>query len=92
MKKLIWASLDDFLPPSNDLHCVGRNIANYNFFRALLKYGNFDEYHFFLANSAHCRLFEEGHKPFLEDIGVSHKVKLFDVAALLTFFHNSSRR
>jgi glycosyltransferase involved in cell wall biosynthesis len=78
LKKLIWSSLDDYLPPGIGFHQVGRNIANHNFFQALLKYGHFDEYHLFLANSAHRRRFEEGHDRFLESIDATHKVKLFD--------------
>ena len=72
-------------------------MANHNFFKALLKYGRFDEYHFFLANSAHRRLFESGHGPFLESVCASHKVRLFDRLDLLrqarefdyTVFHQS---
>ena len=45
---LNWASLNDFLPPSAGMGRVGRNMANHFFFRALLRYGTFDEYHFFL--------------------------------------------
>ena len=60
MQKLIWASLDDYLPPGDSFQHVGRNIANHSFFQALLRYGHFDEYHLFLANSAHRRLFKAG--------------------------------
>ena len=84
MKKLVWASLDDYLPPHNEFYHVGRNVANYNFFQALLRYGNFDEYHFFLANSAHKRSFKAGHDHFLKELGVEHKVKLFDRLELST--------
>ena len=97
VKKLIWASLDDYLPPGDGFQYVGRNIANYSFFQAFLKYGHFDEYHFFLANSAHRRLFKARHAAFLEETGSAHKVKLFDRVALpdqakqcdYTVFHQS---
>jgi len=97
LTKSIWASLDDYLPPGDEFHHVGRNVANHNFFRALLRYGNFDEYHFFLANKAHRRLFEEGHGPFLENIGAAHRIRLFDRLELprqvqqwdYTVFHQS---
>ena len=97
MKKLIWASLDDYLPPESGFQHVGRNIANHTFFQALLRYGHFEEYHFFLANNAHRRMFEEGHRSFLEKIGAASKVKLFDRLELpfrlrecdYTVFHQS---
>ena len=78
MNKRIWASLDDYMPPEGGFQHVGRNIANHNFFRALLTYGRFDEYHFFLANKAHQRAFEARHGPFLKEIGGTHKVRLFE--------------
>lgn len=97
MRKLIWASLDDYLPPGVGFQQVGRNIANHNFFQALLKYSRFDEYHFFLANSAHRKLFETSHRPFLEKIGMNHRVILFERIELpkqlqksdYTVFHQS---
>ena len=97
VNKRIWASLDDYLPPGDGFQYVGRNIANHTFFRALLTYGHFDEYHFFLANSAHCRAFEAMHGPLMEETGVKHRVKLFDRMGLpdqlkqcdYTVFHQS---
>ncbi len=73
----IWATLDDFLRPQGAT-LVGRNVANNNFLKALFKYGSFDEYHFFLANSAHRRLFREKWEPFLGSLGMEKKVKLLD--------------
>lgn len=78
LARLVWASLDDFLPPEEGFHYVGRNVVNYSFFRALLKYGHFDEYHFFLANGAHRRFFEARHGQFLDRLGVRDRVRLFD--------------
>ncbi|TSA06664.1 MAG: glycosyltransferase [Deltaproteobacteria bacterium] len=77
MKKRIWASLDDYLPPSSESQLVGRSFANYNFFRALLTYAHFDEYHFFLQNRSHKKLFEEKHGPFLKTVGADTRIKLF---------------
>ena len=62
----IWASLDDYVLPPAGLERVGRNMANNFFFRALMRHGTFDEYHFFLDNSAHRNLFMEKQGPFLE--------------------------
>ncbi len=77
-KKRIWASLDDYIKPGKGLECVGRNMANHFFFRALMRYGTFDEYHFFLSNAAHRTLFMQHHGPFLESIGITHKIRLWD--------------
>ncbi len=96
-KRRIWASLDDYLLPSAGLGRVGRNMANNFFFRALMRHGTFDEYHFFLANSAHRNLFMEKHSPFLEEVGVTSKIRLLDRLHLMsllrqvdyTVFHQS---
>ncbi len=73
----IWATLDDFLRPEGG-QLVGRNVANNNFLKALFKYGTFDKYHFFLANSAHRRLFMEKWKPVVDAFGIANKIELFD--------------
>ncbi|MHC4687625.1 MAG: glycosyltransferase family 4 protein [Planctomycetota bacterium] len=93
----IWASLDDYVLPPAGLERVGLNMANNFFFRALMRHGTFDEYHFFLANSAHRNLFMEKHGPFLEEVGVTSKIRLLDRLDLMsllrqvdyTVFHQS---
>lgn len=82
MGKRVWASLDDYLPPSAGPSRVGRNMANHYFFRALLRHGTFDEYHFFLSNAAHRKLFLQNHEPLLVSLGVQKRVKIFDRTAL----------
>ncbi|MBN2524899.1 MAG: glycosyltransferase family 4 protein [Deltaproteobacteria bacterium] len=74
----IFASLDDFVPPGGGSQVVGRNMANNFFFRALMRYGSFDAYHFFLSNRAHRNLFMEKHAPFLNDPEIAPKIRLFD--------------
>ncbi|MCF7972866.1 MAG: glycosyltransferase family 4 protein [Phycisphaerae bacterium] len=78
LKKRIWASLDDYVPPGAGLACVGRNMANYYFFRALMRHGTFDEYHFFLSNAAHRSQFMEHHGSFLSELGIASKIRLQD--------------
>lgn len=78
LKRRIFASLDDFLPPGSGKNMVGRNMANHFFFRALLRYGTFDEYHFFLSNRAHRNLFEQQHGPLFATLNVGDKIRLFD--------------
>jgi glycosyltransferase involved in cell wall biosynthesis len=77
MKKLIWATLDDYMPPGNEPTLVGRSFATYNFIKALLRYAHFDEYHFFLESKSHKRLFEKQQKLLLNEIGVHAKIRLF---------------
>lgn len=77
MKKLIWATLDDYMPYGSESKLVGRSFASYNFIKALLRYAHFDEYHFFLESISHKKLFEEKHGPFLKEIGVDARIKLF---------------
>lgn len=77
MSRRIWATLDDFLPPSKSNPYVGRNVANNVFFKALLRYSTFDEFHFFLTNRSHIRLFEQEHGDFIQSVGAGHKIKVF---------------
>ncbi|MBN2714932.1 MAG: glycosyltransferase family 4 protein [Deltaproteobacteria bacterium] len=77
-KTKIFASLDDFTPPGGGVGMVGRNMANYYFFCALMRYGTFDEYHFFLSNRAHRNLFREKQDIFLSDPDIASRVRLFD--------------
>lgn len=78
----VWASLDDFLPPSAAPEQVGRNMANHYFLRALLRHGTFDEYHFFLCNEAHAALFWRAQGPVLDELGARDKVRVFPRIAL----------
>jgi len=76
-QKRIFASLDDYLLPSSGLNRVGRNMANHFFFCALMRYGSFDEYHFFLANEAHFTLFWNSHESFFDNLNIKEKVRMF---------------
>jgi glycosyltransferase involved in cell wall biosynthesis len=78
MNPRIWASLDDFLHPSHKAPRLGRSMANYYFISALLRYASFDEYHFFLSNEAHCRLFLTAHSALFEEIGIRDRIKVFE--------------
>jgi len=89
MSKRIWASLDEYPSPTGGRHRVGRNAANYYFFRALLRHGSFDEYHLFLANPAQVAQFEAGHGPLLEALGQRHRVKLFTRTELADRLRNT---
>lgn len=96
-KKRIWATLDDYAMPGAGLDCVGRNMANHFFFKALMRHGTFDEYHFFLSNAAHRALFTEHHGAFLDELGTTSKIHLWDRLDLpwalkeidFTVFHQS---
>lgn len=77
MNKRIWATLDDYLPPSSSHKMMGKGFANYHFLEALLKYGHFDEYHFFLINRSHKKAFETAHQALFQAADVESKVKVF---------------
>ena len=78
LKKRIWATLDDYAMPGAGLECVGRNMANHFFFRALMRHGTFDEYHFFLSNAAHRTLFMEHHGAFFDELSIASRIRLWD--------------
>jgi len=96
-QKRIWASLDDYVMPGPGMERVGRNMANHFFLQALLRHGTFDEYHFFLSNGAHRKLFKQSHGPFLDELGISSRIRLWDRLDLpealntidYTIFHQS---
>ena len=71
--KKIWASLDDFILPTEGRGLVGRSMANAFFFQALMEHSSFDEFHFFLANSAHQRLFVEANSEIIDRYGRSEE-------------------
>jgi glycosyltransferase involved in cell wall biosynthesis len=48
-KKRIWGTLDPFIEGGA---CMGRKVANAGFFQTLIRSQSFDEYHFFLSDSA----------------------------------------
>lgn len=97
MNARIWASLDDYLHPSQGGSWLGRNMANYYFLSALFRYGTFDEYHFFMANGAHRQLFLKAHDTLISSLGLADKVKVFERLELpsqlsntdYTVFHQS---
>ena len=73
----LFATLDDFLRPVAGGPELGRSMANHFFLRALFKYGTFDEYHFFLSNSAHKKLFADACQGLLDETNTKKKVELF---------------
>jgi len=72
----IWASLDDFILPTEGRGLVGRSMANAFFFQALMEHSSYDQFHFFLANSAHQRLFVEANSAVIDRF--HRKVQLFN--------------
>lgn len=73
----IFGTIFPFVETNEDSLKLGRYVANYDFFKALLNYSNFDEYHLFCMNSAH---FNQTKKKLVsEDIPDSQKnrVKLY---------------
>lgn len=53
-----FGTLDTFFGMSAPDLRLGRNVANHEFLKALLTYGTFDAYHFFLPDVAHVEVFQ----------------------------------
>jgi glycosyltransferase involved in cell wall biosynthesis len=53
----LFASLDPFLPPVPGRTLAGRGVANHHFLVALMRYGSFEGYHFFLPTPEDLRAF-----------------------------------
>ncbi len=53
----LFASLDSFLPPVPGHTLAGRGVANHQFLLALMRYGSFEAYHFFLPTPEELRAF-----------------------------------
>ncbi len=53
----LFASLDPFLPPIPGRTLAGRGVANHHFLVALMRYGSFEGYHFFLPTPEDLRAF-----------------------------------
>jgi glycosyltransferase involved in cell wall biosynthesis len=51
----IFCTIFPFVEPNENAYRMGRFIANYDFLKALLKYGNFDSYHLFCMNPVHMQ-------------------------------------
>jgi hypothetical protein len=49
---MIFGTLDAFVESSSQDLMLGKKVANFEFLKALLKYGSFQEFHFFLPTDS----------------------------------------
>lgn len=91
-----FGTLDTFFGMSAPDLRLGRNVANHEFLKALLKFGTFDAYHFFLPDVAHVEVFQRRlqtllPQPLLKRVHTTLQVALRETVQELPFtvFHQS---
>ncbi|MFH1624854.1 MAG: glycosyltransferase family 4 protein [Pseudomonadota bacterium] len=75
---MIFGTLDAFVEPASPDLMLGKRVANLEFLKALLRYGSFDEYHFFLPTNSTRLNLQTALQKFRMDDTVSKKLKLYD--------------
>lgn len=70
----IFGTAQPFIESREKSFKIGRLVANYDFFRALFEYSDFDEFHVFCPTFANCQLTEK--KLSQEDIPDDRKAKI----------------
>lgn len=77
----LFGTAQPFIESRENSFKIGRLVANYDFFKALFKYSDFDQFHIFCPTFANCKLTE---KRISEDIpgGQREKIKVFHIASL----------
>lgn len=78
----IFGTVQPFIESPESSFKIGRLVANYEFFNALFKYSDFDEFHIFCPTYANCKL--TGEKIAQENIPDDRrkKIKIFHIASL----------
>ncbi|MBW8039417.1 MAG: glycosyltransferase family 4 protein [Planctomycetes bacterium] len=78
----LFGTTQPFIESRESSFKIGRLVANYDFFKALFKYSDFDEFHIFCPNYANCKLTEK--RISEEDIPSDRKakIKVFHIASL----------
>lgn len=71
----IWASLDSFCDTGAEV--LGRGVANREFFRALVRYSSFDEFHLFPGDLRDERQARSAHVELLPDASSAGRMKYF---------------
>ncbi len=70
----IFGSVYPFVESKETSLKLGRHVANYDFFKALIRYSSFDEFHIFCLNVSHYNLTKN--RLLQEDIPQSQKSKI----------------
>lgn len=94
---LRFGTVDTFFGLSQTDLRLGRNVANHEFSKALLTYGTFDAYHFFLPDLAHVEVFRQRLSLLIPDAYLQKRVQATVQVALkeslqeldFTAFHQS---
>jgi len=78
----IFGTVQPFVESQEKSFKIGRLVANYEFFKALFKFSDFDEFHIFCPTYANCKLTQE--KIAEENISNSQKskIKIFHITSL----------
>jgi glycosyltransferase involved in cell wall biosynthesis len=78
----IFGTVQPFVESPESSYKVGRLVANYEFFNALFKFSDFNEYHIFCPTYANCKLTQE--RIFRDDISQNRKerIKIYHISSL----------
>jgi len=78
----IFGTVQPFIESSDSSFKIGRLVANYEFYNALFKYSDFDEFHIFCPTYSNCKL--TGEKIAQENIPADRKakIKIFHITSL----------
>ena len=69
-----FGSVDLFLSSNPEDLRIGRRVANHEFLKALLTYGTFEAYHFFLPSLAHLEAFRRQLSAILPEVSLRNRV------------------
>jgi len=70
----LFGTAQPFIESRENSFKIGRLVANYDFFKALFKYSDFDEFHIFCPTFANCQLTQK--RISEENIPNEHKTKI----------------
>ncbi len=73
---MIFGTLDSFVESDNKDLMLGRHVANLEFLTALLRYGSFDEYHFFMSHDTISGHLNNAFKKMGLEEGILKRIKL----------------
>lgn len=73
---MIFGTLDSFVESNSKDLMLGRHVANLEFLTALLRYGSFDEYHFFMSHDTISGHLNDAFKKIGLDENILKRIKL----------------
>ena len=78
----LFGTVQPFIESREKSFKIGRLVANYDFFRALFKYSDFDEFHVFCPTFANCQLTEKRISEENLSDDLKAKIKILHIASL----------